>query len=106
MSRVLFVAVLFLGLVFAPAAHAGVRHGHERTVYGMLESIDSAGKFISISILNKKTNEMKNHKIKIDASTKVLLNGQETPLSALPIGQSLTVEVSHGLAIQIQAMTH
>jgi hypothetical protein len=106
MSRVLFVVVLFLGLVFAPVTQAGIRKGHERTVYGMLESIDSSGKFISISILNKKTNEMKNHKIKVDSSTKVLLNGQEAALSALPIGQSLTVEVSHGLAVQIQAMTH
>jgi len=106
MSRVLFVVVLFLGLVFAPVTQAGIRKGHERTVYGMLESIDSSGKFISISILNKKTNEMKNHKIKVDSSTKVLLNGQEAALSALPIGQGLTVEVSHGLAVQIQAMTH
>jgi hypothetical protein len=104
MTRTLAVVALLLGLALPSAAQAGVRKGHDRTVYGLLESVDSAGKYITISVLNKKTNEMKNHRIKIDSNTKVLLNGQEAALSALPLGQSLTIAVSHGKAVQIQAM--
>lgn len=106
MRRAIPAIALLLGLTLALPAQARVRKGHDRTVYGMLESVDSAGKFITISVLNKKTNEMKNHRIKIGSSTKVLVNGQDASLSALKLGQGVTIEVTHGLASQIQATTH
>jgi hypothetical protein len=104
MRRVAPVVALLLALSFANALQAGVRRGgHERTVLGMVESIDPTGNTITLSKLKKKDNEIKDHKFKVNSDTKVLLNGQTVPLSALSVGQSVTVTVKHGVAVQIQA---
>jgi hypothetical protein len=105
MRRAIPVLALFVALAFAPAVQAAGKGGHERTVHGMLASIDPADRSITISKLHKKGSDVKDHKIRVDDGTKVVVNGQPAKLSALTIGQSVKVTIRRGMAIEIEAST-
>jgi hypothetical protein len=106
MRRAIPVFALFVALVFAPAVQgAGKKAGHERTVHGMLASVDPADRSITISKLHKKGSDVTDRKIKVDDGTKVIVNGQPAKLSALTIGQSVKVTIRHGVATEIEVST-
>jgi hypothetical protein len=92
-------AVLALGVLFSVAplvqpAQAGQSHvqhvqAKKHVMKGTLSSID--GDTLMVSVTSKKTGEKKDHKVKADDKTKVMLDGKEAKLSDLKAGQELKI---------------
>lgn len=80
-----------------PAA-ARVRGHHGRTVTGMIDNIGD--QTVSLSIL-KKSGQIKERKIQVDASTTLTLNGHPAALTDLKEGLNATVTLSGHRAVEI-----
>lgn len=94
LATVLALCIAFSAAPFVQPAHAGQVHVQQvqkkkRVIKGTLSSID--GDTLMVSVLNKKTNEKKDRKIKTDDKTKVTLDGKDAKLSDLKAGQELKI---------------
>ena len=103
----LIVAMSLLGFLAMPASARHLRFlaaKHEKTITGTVKSIDS--QTLTLSVENKKGKKSKEHKINVNASTNVTIDGKPGTPAAVTPGATVTVTLSHHTATQIDVKTN
>jgi hypothetical protein len=108
MRRFVFLTVIcsLLGLIAMPAFagdSAAKVAKKTRTVIGMVKSADATS--VTISVVKKKGEKVKDRTIKITKETTITVDGKAATLAALTSGVSVKITLSHGHTDQIDVTT-